>query len=337
MAELKDIELVKGEIQNILKRPPHIIVRIGTFIIVLILLSFLLVSYLVKYPDTITYPVKVIFNDTLALVIAEKEGRINMIKAIGDKVKKKEIIAVFNDNLHSMNEILEIESYLLKCDITDSLLFIPKPLITNRQNLGNISEPYSHFIQTANKYHNLMHLVQDTGNINEIKKINISLQESYSELLSAINKWKSDNLILSPINGFISFQEGQQSEQYIHKNQKIFEITSDQEMNSTITVLISEPETNYKIAPGQEISITIDKKTNRPENISGKIKSVFFSNTENLFIADVEYDRNQIKDTTVLSYFSKEQYGKADIKTEEKSIFNRIISILEELFKNKEE
>ncbi len=54
MTDIQDIELRSEEVKEILGMPPSWVIRWGTTAIVLILLSLLILSYFIQYPDTIT-------------------------------------------------------------------------------------------------------------------------------------------------------------------------------------------------------------------------------------------------------------------------------------------
>ena len=53
MPEIKEIELRSEEVQDILTRVPHWMIRWGNVVILLLLFLVFLVSWFVKYPDII--------------------------------------------------------------------------------------------------------------------------------------------------------------------------------------------------------------------------------------------------------------------------------------------
>jgi hypothetical protein len=54
MPKEKDFELRSEEVQEILTRVPHWMIRWGSLVILFILLSLFVVAYLIKYPDIVS-------------------------------------------------------------------------------------------------------------------------------------------------------------------------------------------------------------------------------------------------------------------------------------------
>lgn len=74
-----EIELRSEEVQEILTRVPHWMIRWGSIVVLLILLSLFFVSWLVKYPDIITTQIIITTNIPPEKLVAKTSGKIEAI------------------------------------------------------------------------------------------------------------------------------------------------------------------------------------------------------------------------------------------------------------------
>ena len=81
----KEIELRSEEVQEILTRVPHWMIRWGSVVVLIIVLSLFFVSWLVKYPDVITTQIVITTNTPPEKLVAKVSGKIEMI-LVEDKV-----------------------------------------------------------------------------------------------------------------------------------------------------------------------------------------------------------------------------------------------------------
>jgi hypothetical protein len=79
MPENTEIELRSEEVQEILTRVPHWMIRWGSVVVLLILLSLFFVSWLVKYPDIITTQIIITTNIPPEKLVAKVPGKIEVI------------------------------------------------------------------------------------------------------------------------------------------------------------------------------------------------------------------------------------------------------------------
>lgn len=75
----ENIELRSEEVQEILTRVPHWMIRRGSVVILFILLSLFIVSWIVKYPDIITAQIVITTNIPPEKLIARTSGKIEAI------------------------------------------------------------------------------------------------------------------------------------------------------------------------------------------------------------------------------------------------------------------
>jgi hypothetical protein len=74
-----EIELRSEEVQEILTRVPHWMIRWGSIVVLFILLLLFLVSWLIKYPDVITTQIIITTNIPPEKLVAKVSGKIEVV------------------------------------------------------------------------------------------------------------------------------------------------------------------------------------------------------------------------------------------------------------------
>jgi multidrug resistance efflux pump len=117
MPSEKEIELRSEEVQEILTRVPHWMIRWGSVVVLLILLSLFFVSWLVKYPDVITTQIMITTNIPPEKLVAKVPGKIEAI-LVKDKatILKNTPLAVI-ENSANYNDVFLLKSIVDTIDI----------------------------------------------------------------------------------------------------------------------------------------------------------------------------------------------------------------------------
>lgn len=89
MPNHNEIELRNEEVQDILTKIPHWVIRWGSLVILIILLLLFLVSWMVKYPDIISTEITITTQIPPEKLVAKTSGKIQAI-LIDDKAKVNE-------------------------------------------------------------------------------------------------------------------------------------------------------------------------------------------------------------------------------------------------------
>jgi multidrug efflux pump subunit AcrA (membrane-fusion protein) len=110
MPEIKEIELRSEEVQEILTRIPHWMIRWGNVVILLLLFLVLLVSWFVKYPDIIATEIVITTQIPPEKLIARTSGKIEAI-LINDKetISKNTPLAVI-ENAANYKDVFLLKS-----------------------------------------------------------------------------------------------------------------------------------------------------------------------------------------------------------------------------------
>ena len=117
MPENTEIELRSEEVQEILTRVPHWMIRWGSVVVLLILLSLSFVFWLVKYPDIITTQIVITTNIPPEKLVAKTSGKIEVI-LVNDRilVTKNTALAVI-ENSANYNDVFLLKSIVDTIDI----------------------------------------------------------------------------------------------------------------------------------------------------------------------------------------------------------------------------
>jgi multidrug efflux pump subunit AcrA (membrane-fusion protein) len=99
MPDEKEIELRSEEVQEILTRVPHWMIRWGSVVVLIILVSLFFVSWLIKYPDIVTTQIVITTNIPPEKLVAKVPGKIEVI-LVNDKttVSKNTPLAVIENS-----------------------------------------------------------------------------------------------------------------------------------------------------------------------------------------------------------------------------------------------
>lgn len=162
-----DIKLHNDEVQDILSRPPHSLVRWGSSTIGIIILIFVTGSFFFRYPDIIQANITITTENPPTWIIARSTGKIKTIYAKDHMiVNQGEILAVI-DNPANTNDILHLKNKLTDILINDSILDFT---CGDDMNLGSIQEAYSTFRRAIEEYNNFISLNLFNQKISAIKK-----------------------------------------------------------------------------------------------------------------------------------------------------------------------
>ena len=136
---LENINLRSEDVQEILTRVPNWMIRWGIFLIFGIILMLFFVSYLVKYPDTITTQIVITTNIPPEKLVAKVSGKIEAI-LIKDKsnVATNEPLAII-ENAANYKDIFKLKT------ITDSIHIDKNPFPFNEFQNAQFGEIESAF------------------------------------------------------------------------------------------------------------------------------------------------------------------------------------------------
>ena len=115
MPNHNEIELRSEEVQDILTKIPHWIIRWGSLVVLIILLLLFLVSWMVKYPDIITTEITITTQIPPEKLVAKTSGKIQAILIDDKKIVNENTPLAVIENAANYKDV-----FLLKA-ITDTI------------------------------------------------------------------------------------------------------------------------------------------------------------------------------------------------------------------------
>lgn len=182
MEKKKEIELRCEEVQEILTRPPHALVRWGITVFFIVLALFFIGGCFFKYPDVITAEITITTEHPPVWIVARSSGKIReLYHKDRDSIRTEEIIAVL-ENPAKTEDVLLLKRELVTFNPTDSSVCsrsFPEKLV-----LGSIQGAYAAFLKSLTDYRNFLSLNLYEQKIEATRK---ELQE-YRNYISHLNR-----------------------------------------------------------------------------------------------------------------------------------------------------
>lgn len=152
--EKKDIELRCEEVQEILTRPPHALVRWGITVFFIVVALFFIGGCFFKYPDKISAEITITTEHPPVWTVARNSGKIKeLYHKDRDSIRMEEIIAVL-ENPARTEDVLLLERELDSFNPADSSVCnrqFPEKLV-----LGSIQGDYAVFLKCLTDYRNFL-------------------------------------------------------------------------------------------------------------------------------------------------------------------------------------
>ncbi|BFM43213.1 HlyD family efflux transporter periplasmic adaptor subunit [Flavobacterium sp. CFS9] len=144
MEEDTTFELRSEEVQDILTKVPHWMIRWGTVLIFVIIVMLFFVSWFIKYPDVVTTQIVITTNIPPEKIVSKSSGRIEAI-LVKDKsiVSKNSTLAVI-ENTANFKDVFLLKKIVDEYNINDPKKAFPFDLLKNTQ-LGEIESAFAVF------------------------------------------------------------------------------------------------------------------------------------------------------------------------------------------------
>lgn len=144
MPDNKHIELRSEDVQEILTKVPHWMIRWGNVVILTVLLSLLIMSWVVRYPDIITSEITITTQIPPQRLITKSSGRIEKIFIKnGETVSANTALAVIENTAHYQDVFL-LKSIIDTLKIDKNFIKFPFESLPSMQ-LGEIEGSFAVF------------------------------------------------------------------------------------------------------------------------------------------------------------------------------------------------
>ncbi|NDW13786.1 HlyD family efflux transporter periplasmic adaptor subunit [Bacteroides sp. 214] len=151
-----DIELRSEEVQDILSRPPHTLVRWGTTAFFAIILLLLIGGCLFQYPDVVKGNVVVTTEHPPVWLVARTTSKLKDV-LLSDRhpVRRGEIIAVA-ENPATTDDVFQLKESLATLVLQDSIICATS--FPTHWTLGGIQSSYNAFVKSVTEYCNFLEI-----------------------------------------------------------------------------------------------------------------------------------------------------------------------------------
>ena len=137
-------ELRSEEVQDILTKVPHWMIRWGTVLIFAIIIMLFFVSWFVKYPDVVKTEIVITTNIPPEKIVSKSSGRIEAILVKNKTFVAKNSTLAIIENTANYKDVFLLKDIVDKYDINNSQKEFPFYLMKNTQ-LGEIESAYAAF------------------------------------------------------------------------------------------------------------------------------------------------------------------------------------------------
>lgn len=146
-------ELRSEEVQEIMSKMPHWIVRRGAGVLFLLVLLLLAGAYFIHYPDVVLAKVIITSANPPVKLVAQSSGKIQHLEVTNQQfVKADQVIGVI-ENPADYNQVLQLKKRLQVIDTASNLPFVlSKDSTSGFSKLGELQSGYSSLGQSINNY-----------------------------------------------------------------------------------------------------------------------------------------------------------------------------------------
>lgn len=144
MAEDTTFELRSEEVQDILTKVPHWMIRWGTVLIFAIILMLFFVSWFIKYPDVVNTEIVITTNIPPEKIVSKSSGRIEAILVKDKSIIEKNSTLAIIENTANYKDVFLLKKIVEGYNINDSKKDFSFALLKNAQ-LGEIESAYAVF------------------------------------------------------------------------------------------------------------------------------------------------------------------------------------------------
>lgn len=154
MSEEKEILIRTEAVNEILSAPPKWIIRWGISIVFLLIIIFLVLSALIRYPDTLTGQATLTTQNPSITLTSKSGGKLVLLPVRNNQlVIKNQVLSVF-ENPANYADVLIVDSIATvvsnQISTSDSVMFSEQ--INNNLNIGEITPAYLQLIKSIKDY-----------------------------------------------------------------------------------------------------------------------------------------------------------------------------------------
>jgi multidrug resistance efflux pump len=154
LEEEKEISIRTEAVNEILSAPPKWIIRWGISIVFLLIIIFLVLASLIRYPDTLTGNATLTSQNPIITLISKTGGKIVQLPIKnGQLIKKNQVLCVF-ENSANYTDVLLVDSL---CNIASNQIITNdtnsySEQLINNINIGEVTPAYLQFVKSVKDF-----------------------------------------------------------------------------------------------------------------------------------------------------------------------------------------
>ncbi|RMF29318.1 MAG: HlyD family efflux transporter periplasmic adaptor subunit [Bacteroidetes bacterium] len=153
----------------------------------------------------------------------------------------------------------------------------------------------------------------------------LQLQERLNNLKAAIEQWKQQYLLISPVAGTVHFFNNLRSRQYIEKGQTIMAIVPPQEAGNFIGEVYLPIRGSGKVRPGQKVQVRFERYPAREYgHVIGVVQRSSLLPIDGTYFVEVVFPNGLKTNKGKELEFRLQMPGKAEIITDNRRLIRRI-------------
>lgn len=182
-------ELRSEEVQDILSKVPHWMIRWGTVLIFAIIIMLFFVSWFVKYPDVVKTEIVITTNIPPEKIVSKSSGRIEAILARNKTLVEKNSVLAIIENTANYKDVFLLKDIVDGYDINNTKKEFPFELLQNKQ-LGEIESAFAVFQKDyqAQELNKDLHPFQVESRAQQSEKIQIKERIEILQQQKGINE-----------------------------------------------------------------------------------------------------------------------------------------------------
>ncbi|HJV78975.1 MAG TPA: HlyD family efflux transporter periplasmic adaptor subunit [Paludibacter sp.] len=242
MKESDKIELRSEEVQEILSRPPHALIRYGISVICGVMIILFTGSFFFRYPDVVQGDVIITTENPPVWLVAKSTGKIKELLCCDKQyVNQGDVLAVI-DNPALTSDVQLVNRLLSKVVVTDLNFYIPNELLFQSFELGTLQSNFSAFTKAAMNYDNFLTLNLTTQEKSSVQKqivnrtvyasnLQKQVEMKQRELAIAKSAYARDKSLFS--QKIISASDMETAEQtYLNKQQELQQLQTSMSLEN---------------------------------------------------------------------------------------------------------
>lgn len=139
---LDNIDLRSEEVQEILTKVPHWMIRWGNLLFLVLIVLILISSYFIKYPDIILSEAVITTKIPPQKLISRSTGKFDTIMVKDNQFVEREQLLAILENQADYNDVLSLKSIINDITINNDSIYFPLESIPVTFNLGEVENAY---------------------------------------------------------------------------------------------------------------------------------------------------------------------------------------------------